>query len=191
MNIVEISKILFFSSIAVWLLPPFKQFGTKVFFYFLLLALTDPIVLLTSTLFKINLPIEYNISVSYLLVISLLDKKVINEQKYILIFGFLFIFIVFFLPTTNTQKYIVLLAIQLLILAIFIKTFAVSYVFDKKILIFYLMLIFYQLTIISKFFNVLIGFADATAFFIITSIAQIFFGLFFSIYREDNARLAF
>jgi hypothetical protein len=191
MNLVDISKILFFSSVAVWLLPPFKQYGTKLFYYFLLLAIFDPLAIIINSLTRNPLPIHYNIIACYVLIVSLLDKKVIKEQKYILIVGFLFILLVFLLQTTHTQRFIVLLALQLFILAVFIKTFIISYVFDKKILIFYLILIFYQLTIVSKYFNVLIGFADATAFFIITSIVQIIFGLFFSIYREDNTRLAF
>jgi hypothetical protein len=48
------------------------------------------------------------------------------------------------------------------------------------------MLLFYQTTILFKVLNMAIGFADATAFFIITTIAQIIFGLYFSIVRADR-----
>jgi hypothetical protein len=49
------------------------------------------------------------------------------------------------------------------------------------------MLVFYELTVILKFFNIIIGFADAYGFYFVTSIAQIIFGLFFSIVREDES----
>ncbi|MDP2036084.1 MAG: hypothetical protein Q8L04_01780, partial [Ignavibacteria bacterium] len=73
------------------------------------------------------------------------------------------------------------------LLFVFLKWLITTYVETKKLNIFYLMLVFYMLTVILKFFNLLFGFADASAFFIITTIAQIIFGLFFSFVREDGS----
>jgi hypothetical protein len=74
-------------------------------------------------------------------------------------------------------------------LATILKRFIVNYAFEKRVNVFNLILIFYFLTIITKFFNLLTGFADAIAFFIITSIAQVIFGLYFSIVREDKPKI--
>ncbi|MDH7606067.1 MAG: hypothetical protein QHH13_14300, partial [Melioribacter sp.] len=55
---------------------------------------------------------------------------------------------------------------------------------------FYIVLLFYELTLITKFLIILFNTEDATAYFIITTIFQITFGLFFSIFREDKTSIA-
>jgi hypothetical protein len=72
---------------------------------------------------------------------------------------------------------------------IILKNLITNFVSAGKLSLFHLVFLFYQFTTIAKFSNLLTGFADATAFFILTGIAQILFGLFFSIYREDKSGL--
>jgi hypothetical protein len=87
------------------------------------------------------------------------------------------------------ESFFIIIIPQSIVLFVFIKNLIVKYVDETRFNIFYLMLIFYNLLTISKFLNFILGFADATAFFVITTIAQIIFGLFFSIFREDNSKL--
>ena len=190
MSFILFSKILLYISIIIWLIPPVRQFRTKYFFFFLILALIDPISFIYRFLIIKTIPFGFYIFANFLLLISLLDITTIKKNDFLFIaIGLILIGIIIFANFTNNQSLIILLAFQFLILSVILKKFIVNYVFDKKINFFLLVLIFYFLTIITKFFNVLTGFADATAFFLITSIAQVIFGLYFSIVREDKPKI--
>jgi hypothetical protein len=92
------------------------------------------------------------------------------------------------IPFLNKKYFLGFLVIENIILFLFfLKFLIVDYVNNKRIKLFFLMLVFYELTVILKFFNIIIGFADAYGFYFVTSIAQIIFGLFFSIVREDES----
>lgn len=187
MSFLLFSKILLYLSIITWLIPPFRQYRTNYFLFFLILALLDPISFIFRFLFNTTIPFAFYIYTNFLLFLSLLDFNIIKKNTFIFITSSIVLLgILIFAHFTNNQSLIILLAIQFLILSIILKKFIVKYAFDKKINFFLLVLIFYFLTIISKFLNVLTGFADATAFFLITSIAQIIFGLYFSIVRENK-----
>jgi hypothetical protein len=187
MSFILFSKILIYTSIVVWLIPPFKQFRTNYFLFFLILAIIDPISFLYRNLIAKNIPFEFYIFANFLLLISLLENDSRKKNAFLFFsFGLILLGIITFANFTINQNLIILLAFQFLMLADILKKFIVNYAFEKRISFFLLVLIFYFLTMITKFLNVLTGFADATAFFIITSIAQIIFGLFFSIVRENK-----
>lgn len=174
----------------VWLIPPIKQFRTNFFFFFLILALIDPISFLFRNIMAKNIPFEFYIFANFLLLISLIEIDSRKKNTFLFVsLGLILLGIIAFANFTINQSLIILLAFQFLMLADILKKFIVNYAFEKRISLFLLVLIFYFLTIITKFLNVLTGFADATAFFIITSIAQIIFGLFFSIARENKSKI--
>lgn len=189
MTIADISKLLLFTSIIVWLLPPFKQYKGKYFFFFLILACIDPISLFFIFVIKSSLPSQILILFNYCLFFSLLELNFI-KKNWIWIF---LITLVLFTPTifhfTLIQITWVLIIIQSGITLIILKNLITNFVSEEKLSLFHLVFLFYQFTAISKLSNLLIGFADATAFYILTTIVQIIFGLFFSIYREDKSGL--
>jgi len=188
MSFLHLSQILFFISIVLWLIPPIKQYKTDYFLFFLILAVMDPISLLYKIIFIANIPFGFYLFANFLLFLSLMEFNSIKKNLFIIIAsGILFLLIIIFANFTTNQNLIILTAIQFLILAVVLKKFIVNFALNKYISIFQLVLIFYLLTVITKFLNLLTSFADATAFFIITSIAQIIFGLYFSIIRENNA----
>ena len=187
MNIISILKILFYVSIFIWLFPPIRQWKTRFFYFFLILALADPISIFIS-LFIIKNNYFYFPLISYLQLISIINYKNIPKLKAI-VYNLLLVGIIILLFIFNQPKTVVPI-IHFIITIIFMKELLVKFVFDRMLNIFYLMLIFYEFTIILKYLNVILGFTDATAFFIITSIFQIAFGLFFSIFREDKTSIA-
>ncbi len=187
MSLIVLSRILLYGSVLIWLFPPIRQYRTNFFVFFLILAIIDPISFLYRYLFAETITFGFYIYANFLLLMSLLDISTIKKNIFLFgSMGLILLGIIIFSNFTNNQSLIILLAFQFLILAVILKKFIVNYVFDKRINLFYVILVFYLLTIITKFFNVLTGFADATAFFLITSIAQIIFGLFFSIVRENK-----
>ena len=69
---------------------------------------------------------------------------------------------------------------------IILKDLITNFVSLGKVSLFHLVFLFYQLTTLTKFSNILFGFADAFAFFILTTIVQILFGLYFSVFTEND-----
>jgi len=189
MNLTDFIKLLFFASAVVWTLPAIRQYKSYMFDFFLVLALIDPITLLFGIITKTNMPQWLFALFIYLLIISIITEDILKKLKYVFIV--LPLLLVILIPYMTTKYYhILFICMDLVILFVFLRWLITSYVDKKKLNMFYLMLVFYMLTVILKFFNLLFGFADASAFFIITSIAQIIFGLFFSIVREDGSGIA-
>lgn len=187
MSTITLSEFLVYFSILVWLIPPFRQLGKDKFYFFLILAIMDPIALIYFEIFKHTISFNYYILGIYTLLASILWKKNSSKFNYSIIFvGLCLTLLLLVLNFNIKEDLIVVLLIQLVILIILLKTFIVDYAVYSRFNIFHLILVFYILTSISKFFIVLIGLADATAFFHITTIAQILFGFYFSIYREDK-----
>jgi len=185
MNLITVSQILFILGFICWLFPPFKQFGGNYFYFFLILALMDPIALLLRPIKAQFLLHPLYLTGSFLLFVSLFEKK--ELKKYFIVFLLGLILINIFSNSTDLQIYHgSLLVVHLLILIIFLQRMIVDYVGSNRIQGFLLILIFYELTTILKFFNFMLGFTNAAGFYIITSIAQIAFGLYFSIIRENK-----
>ena len=65
--------------------------------------------------------------------------------------------------------------------------------FEKNRLLnlFVIILIFYEITLIAKFLNNLTGFTNDYYYYVITSIFEIAFGIFFIIFKADNKFLVF
>jgi hypothetical protein len=186
MSLADFLKLLYFASIIVWILPAIRNYKGEFFDFFLILALIDPIALLYGFITKTSIPVWLTVLFAYLLIVSLLSEENIKDLKYILII--IPILFVVLIPFLNKKYFLGFLVIENIILFLFfLKFLIVYYVNNKRIKLFFLMLVFYELTVILKFFNIIIGFADAYGFYFVTSIAQIIFGLFFSIVREDES----
>ena len=147
----------------------------------------DPISIIYGKFFNTDISFNYYLIGGYLSLVCILWDKKKTEINYSLIVGGIFFSILLFTINFSARDHLfIAVIIQVVLLFTFLKTFIVEYSFNSKFNLFYLILVFYVLTIISKFLIVLIGFVDASAFFHLTTIAQILFGLFFSIYKENK-----
>lgn len=72
-----LTNIIIYSSILIWCFPPFRQWKTKYFTYFLLLAVCDPLKLLTRDLFHIQYNL-LNVMFAFFFVASLIEEKKIQ-----------------------------------------------------------------------------------------------------------------
>lgn len=172
----------------VWLFPAIRHFKRKYFLFFLLLALADPINMLHLLFVGNNSNFLFSIT-SLLMIACVLEKSYVKKFIIPITIFLLLTTIICIINNNRNLHYIIILVSSATVLLVFLKDFILIYVDSRKINLFLVVLIFYISTNLFKFLNVLLGFSDATAFFIITSIAQIAFGLFFSIFREDNPRL--
>jgi hypothetical protein len=186
MSFVDITKLLWVTGVIIWTLPPIRQYKGWFFDFFLILALMDPLSAAYGILTRTSLPLWVFVLFSYLLIISLIQEDSLRKYKYLFII--LPLVFVLAIPFQTKPIYLVLMTLEhSVLLLIFLRFLIVDYVNEKKMKPFYFMLVFYQLMTILKLFNLIIGFSEAYAFFIITTFAQIAFGLFFSIVREDKS----
>ena len=190
MSIILLTKIIVYTSVVIWLLPPIRQFKGRFFIFFLILGLMDPVSILFSKFFGKPIPFYFYVSAGYAVLIALVWKGSSKKIKYLLISSLIFLQVFLIIVSLNTNTLLIInLVNELLIFLVVLKLYITEYANSRRPNLFIIVLLFYELTNIFKFLNLLIGFADATAFFIITSIAQIAFGLFFAIFREDNPKL--
>jgi hypothetical protein len=188
MGLSDFIKILYFTGVVFWLVPPIRQFRTPLFYFFLVLVLGDTISLGYGSILGKSIPLAYYVVFSFLLIISLIDKVIVKRNKYLILAIGVILVIGLFIVRLETSYYFILFALlHSIIFIMILKLFIMSYVNYSRINFFLLMLLFYQTTVLFKLLNMAIGFADATAFFVITGIAQIIFGLYFSIVRADRS----
>lgn len=174
-------------TIIIWIIIPFRQFRGRYFFYFLFLALMDPLTLFLRIFLNSNSNYFY-IPLSYLAFVSLFDFSIIKKARSIFIIIFLIVCISNFSDYMADRFFFYMSLIHIMILLYFIKEFMVSFLKSKIFNVFILLLIFYELTIVTKNLNLIAGFTDAQIYHFISSIFEILIGLFFCFFKTDNRR---
>lgn len=175
-------------SIAAWLLPPFRQFREKYFYYFLILAITDAFVVSLYFGVSIILPngVFYTLSSSMLYVALFGRKELLNKKGVISLF-FLLTVLVLFLPGAK-EKYLILCIIHTTVMYEFLKRFLVELSLQESFNLFLFLLVFYEMSIIIKFIVSLLDFRWGTIYFDMISILEIILALSFAIFRERQMR---
>ncbi len=172
-----IPKIIFYINVSFWLLPPFRQKGCKYFLYFLILALSDPIVMIINW-FR---PLESSV---YYLVVSTFILIVLLKKKYLLLTLILILFAAIYLSNPEIRMFTFL--VHFIILLYFLREFIMIISKDSGILIFNLMLVLYEASIIFKFAASYLSIAGYLYFYLTTAF-EIFIALFFAIFNEKNS----
>ena len=167
--------------------PAIRQFRGRFFYFFLILALGDPITLIILLTFNLEGPHFQPLIITSLLVLSILDAK--SKRNYIFVITLLLmnLFIsIWFADFKITYSMTVILHIIIFykILIIFIK----KNVDEKAVNIFYIIFLLGELIIITKISNIIFGITNAPEFIIISAIIQIPIALYFSFFRDDDPR---
>ena len=182
----SIAKTVIYISIVFWLLPPFRQFRCNLFYYFLILAIADPIALFFLKVLDFSPHIVHPIA-GLLLFYSINPSKSVLKRFWaihvIFIAGFLFYFFYFENPLYLT------LIMHLLIFLKFVRM-VMTEVYNKHDLsIFYLALIFYELTVIINLLE-FTGSSDIrVVIYYMTLSFQIVMAIFFTIFTEKSKSL--
>ena len=172
-----ISKIIFFIDLFAWLLPPFRQKGNKYFIYFLLLAVSDPIFFLLNWTYDISSP-PYYIIISLLAFISLVKKK--------LLFLILLLSIGFIIYLQNAELIFLNFVIHFFILVYFLKDLVITTSEKDKIIIFNLILVLYEVSVMTKF-AVSFLFSTGRLLYDFATVFDIFIGIFFTIFNDKKS----
>ena len=162
-------------SIAAWLVPPFKQRGTKYFLFFLFIALADPLA--ATFVYSHLLPApQITVIIELLCVFALIKKNNIN-RIFILLISVTYLFVYKLFSLSEIRIFGILL--QTIILLLIAYDFLL-YIQEKKTLnLFYMILILYQVTLVMKFMAALIDVNFGMVQFYLTGFLEIIFAFMF------------
>jgi hypothetical protein len=176
-------------SLIFWLFPAIRQFKTDLFFYFLILAIMDPFVMIARLS---PVLIMYNVYVIFsfimLLIFVYIYKKRIYFYSLTAIAVVLSVF-TFFLSTTFCYDLMIISHIGILFFLIRRALFYVNE--NSKVNFFQLVLILYETSIVVKILAMFTNAELGPLYHLITTIFEIFIAIFFTIFKEDNPKLIF
>jgi len=187
----NLSNTIFYLSILIWLLPPFRQYKTFFFSYFLVLGIADILVFFTTKFFEIS-SYDFYVIVSFCLFIALQEIEYLKKKKMMFIgLGLIVICLSFFRIEKN--PYIFLIAFLHLMIIFRILYLFVMVAAEKQVInFFYLVLAFYEFTILLKFLNFLFPLnVEAQTYFYITTGFELLVGIFYTTFREDSRKLVY
>lgn len=185
------SDSILYLSIFVWLLPPFRQFKTFLFNYFLILGIADILVVLFNKFLQLTF-LNFYVIISFCSFIALQEIEYLKKKKMIFIgLGLIVICLSFF--RIGEKPYILIVSILHLMIIFRILYLFVMVVAQKQAInFFYLVLAFYEFTVLLKFLNFLLQVdIDAQTYFYITTGFELLVGIFFTMFREDSPKLVY
>ncbi len=182
----HLATVVVYVSSIVWIFPIFRQYNTRMFYFFLVLGLSDPINIFS--LWALNTKPGFVHSIAALLLfysLNFRDNQKLKMSHTDILVGILFLSLAFFL---NELFYLTFL-IHLLILSRIIQIIVVDIHKKSELNIFYLVLIFYEISIVMNLFILLSRTERGMLLFFITLTFQILIAIFFTIFKENNPRL--
>jgi hypothetical protein len=183
-----IASIIAYISIFFWIFPAIRQYKSNYFYYFLILALSDPINIFSG--FFLGVTQGWIHSFVSLLLFYSINTTTKTLKKYILIHtAFMCVFIVALFFVSNLLY--VILILHLLIIYKFIRLSILNLHLQGTLNAFHLVLIFYEVSVIINLMVFITTGASLFAFYYITLTFQIFVAIFFTIFREGNSLLHF
>ena len=171
----------------MWIIVPIRQYKEKYFYFFLSWVSADILTIPARLIFHSQTNFFYA-PCAFLALLSLQSNNLL--RKYWIIITIFFI-AVCLLSLQKELWVITVSVIHLSILFFFLKEIIVTYTKNYQVMIFVLVLLFYELTVVAKYLNYFTGFTNNYHYFIITAIFEAIFGIFFIIFKADNRRLIF
>ncbi|HCY75823.1 MAG TPA: hypothetical protein DHV28_07860 [Ignavibacteriales bacterium] len=180
----ELLRYIAYASIVIWALIPIRQFGTRLFLFFLILALLDLSSFILLYVFKTKTEVIYLIGTTILL------YPLLTELKNIYRFGVVWVlvaaaFIIFYY--TSISPILFQMVIHLAILIYFLKVLVLYYGLNRNVLLFHCFLLAYEFSLILKFFVYWHELNLGLIYFYLTTIFQIGIGIFFLFINEKNS----
>lgn len=170
----------------IWLLPPIKQYRRIFFYYFLILACSDPLAIVFLKVFGIQTIHTFSI-LSFLLVISIIKPKTLKRFSLVFI---IFAFIVLSLNFNQFTSHSIII-LHIIIFSLFIKNLVESSGKLKTINFFNVFLAFYEATLLIKFFVFSFKVETGVAYFYFTTAFELLFGIYFSLATEEKPLLSY
>lgn len=164
-------------SILIWIFPPFKQYKSDFFYFFLILALSDPFGIIALYLLSIN-PQLLSSAFAFLLISSLVSQ--LKHRYFFVILSILsaVIFLSFSLP--RNILIITLIGTHLTIVLILIYSM-IKYIQEAKAInLFLILLVTYEFISVIKLIAGFLSYEQGAISFYLATVTQIIFGIIFS-----------
>ena len=181
-----IAKVVVYISIFFWLLPPIRQFKQRYFYYFLVLALADPLALVCANFLRCSPHLIHPIS-GFILVYTI-DFSLNNLKNNWILHTIFFIGFVLGLLNIRDLLYLVLFLHLIVTLKFIYITLMETY--NEKILnAFHYALIFYELSVVINLIVYLSGSEAKVTIYYMTLSIQTLLALFFCTFTDKSKYL--
>lgn len=171
--------------IVLWIFPAVKHFNRRFGSYFLVLALMDPLSLIYFLVFDAN--IELIKIPSTLILLSVFIPKEYFRKYGVIYFVFVLLVSIFGFQMDYRSE-ITFIAHSIIFIYLLHDVFK-EYLSKDVLNVLVLMIAFYELSAIFKHFSQILEINKDYYYFHITSMFQIFFGVFFSLVGEWKIRI--
>lgn len=180
--------IIFYISMLAWMLPIFRQYRCNIFYFFLLLGISDPLAWLYLKTINSS-PVYISVVISPLLFYSInIDRQKKFTVTPLEVFVFILTAVLLF---TISNLDLIMLIIHTLILIRVISKILIELHHKQIINIFHIVLAFYMTTSVASLIIYLNGDHQAIILFYINLAFQILIAIFFASFREDHPKLIY
>jgi hypothetical protein len=179
----SIAKEIIYISIFFWLLPPFRQYGAKFFYYFLILAISDPVSILYVKVTGLN-PDIIQVITGFFLFYTISNGSIRKKNNYLInvLITLTFLGCAVFI----NDLIIVILIIHLFILSKLIRITLVEVYQSLTLNIFLLAIVFYELSVSLNLSVCLSGSEFWLIIYYTTLSFQILLAIFFTVFNEKS-----
>lgn len=170
-----------------WIFPAIRNYKTKLFLYFLILAVSDPVAIIAIFLFK-GLSTTFYLFSALLLFASL--KIFFSSKKlYLTVLALFFLMSVAAVFFPINIRYVVNMIEHMSVAFIFIGILLSYVATTSKVKGYHIILVLYELSIILKILFIILNVELGLGYFYTTTIFEMFIAVFFSIYKETDEKL--
>ncbi|MHB8581364.1 MAG: hypothetical protein ACYDA4_16085 [Ignavibacteriaceae bacterium] len=180
-------SVLTYVLLLVWLILPFRQIGKKHFYFFLAGIIGDITTLIARLTFHSNTNL-FVVIFLFIAFISLFQRQLIIKNK-ILIIILIAALTLIELKSIPKLDIIMVDVLNIFIFIVFLSEFILLYTTKRIFSLPLMLLILYELNIITKFITIITENKNAYPYFIVASIFEAFIGLFFCVFKEDDPRI--
>jgi hypothetical protein len=180
---------LYYTGFIIWFLIPLRQFRTRFFSFFLLIGIADLIGVFYLLYIDHATNLLVYILIATLALISLQEKTDIKKYYLYYIFAILIIVGIYLQNPVMITGTLLMIFLHILIILTLLKDFLNDFFNIRSLSVFMAVMIFYEITLLTKFGSILTGDANNYIYYMITSVMQILLGLFFLIFKYDYKRL--
>lgn len=182
----QLIKYIQFTLIIIWFLVPIRQFKTRFFGYFLVLALMDPLYILLTQFIVIDSPSYYLFCTIALIFPTLFDL----QKKYTIgLIGFFILWSWLAFYKFPAQLIAIQIIIHLIIFIFFLKVLILFFSKHRNLLLFHFILLIYEFSILLKFFVYSTQIGIGPIYYYVTTAIEILIGIFFIFVNEKNSPL--
>ncbi len=180
----EILKYIGITSLVIWIIVPIRQFKTRLFFFFLILGLLDLTSFILLYLFNLKFELIYLVGTVALLYPLLTGLKVLYKFTILLLLT-AFALLTYYSGAANPVLFQA--GIHFIIFVLFLRILVIHFGLHRQILIFHLVLIAYEFSLLLKFYVYWDKVEVGLAYFYLTTAFQIIIGVFFLFINEKNS----